>query len=88
MPVSSQDTIMDPYVAKDVANGRQSETATMLSKISNMQAQASEDTRYDVAPPVRNESVIQGFKDASSDKLAIFAVLAIATFIIISRSPA
>lgn len=88
MPSMSQDVPSDPYIANDIANGKQSEASNTLSAISNMQAQALEDTRYDVAPPVREKQVVQGFKDASSDRLAIFAVLAIATFIIISRSSA
>jgi hypothetical protein len=86
MPAASQAIIADPIIAKDIASGRPSEASNILSDISNMQAQASEDTRYDVAPPVREKK--EGFKDASSDRLAIFAVLAIATFIIISRSSA
>jgi hypothetical protein len=80
MPSSTTAVVTDPYIANDVATNKKSDSAALMSNLANMQAQANEDTRYDAAPPR------EGFKDASSDKLAIFAVLAIATFIIISRS--
>ena len=78
--------VTDPYIANDIASGKKSDSAEIMSALAHMQAQATEDTRYDAPPPRQNDVIKEGFCGATSDRLAIFGILAIVTFIIISRS--
>jgi hypothetical protein len=72
-------------VAESIATGSSSSIGNMQRDLLYMSLRQKEDSRYDTSPPARS-IIKESFANASSERLTVIAVCAIAVFIIISRS--
>jgi hypothetical protein len=75
----------DPNMADDIANKKSSPLTDVKKDLMYVSLRQKEDSKYDVKPPDR-PIVKEKFIDASSERLTLIAVCAIAVFIIMVRN--
>ncbi len=76
---------MNPMIAEAVATGSSSPIVDMHRDLLYMSLRQKEDSRYDTPPPAR-PIIKESFINASSDRLTMIAICAIAVCMIIVRS--